>query len=153
MSACPRVRLTRAHAPSYASAMTDFAPPLSGSAQDETRELRPKFDRDGLVAAIAQDAVTGEVLMLAWMNEEALRLTLETGRATYWSRSRGALWVKGETSGHTQEVVEVRVDCDQDAVLLKVRQTGSACHTGRESCFYRIADIAGLKLAGEGEAG
>ncbi|MDP3458896.1 MAG: phosphoribosyl-AMP cyclohydrolase, partial [Hyphomonas sp.] len=74
-------------------------------------------------------------------------------RATYWSRSRGALWVKGETSGHTQEVVEVRVDCDQDAVLLKVRQTGGACHTGRESCFYRIADGDGLTLAGEGEAG
>ncbi len=133
--------------------MTDFAPPLSGSAQDETRELRPKFDGAGLVAAIAQDAETGEVLMLAWMNAEALRLTLETRRATYWSRSRGALWVKGETSGHTQEVVEVRVDCDQDAVLLKVRQTGGACHTGRESCFYRIAGGDGLTLAGEGEAG
>jgi phosphoribosyl-AMP cyclohydrolase len=113
--------------------MTDFAPPLSGSAQDETLELRPKFDAGGLIAAIAQDAETGEVLMLAWMNEEALRLTLSTRRATYWSRSRGALWVKGETSGHTQEVVEVRVDCDQDAVLLKVRQTGGACHTGREA--------------------
>ena len=117
--------------------MTPFASPLSGSAQDETRELRPKFDADGLIAAIAQDAGTGEVLMLAWMNAEALRLTLDTGRATYWSRSRAALWVKGETSGHTQEVVEVRVDCDQDAVLLKVRQPAAACHTGRESCFFR----------------
>ena len=133
--------------------MTDYPPPLSGSDQDETRELRPKFDASGLVAAIAQDAETGEVLMLAWMNAEALRRTLETGRATYWSRSRGEIWVKGETSGHIQEVVEVRVDCDQDAVLLKVRQTGGACHTGRESCFYRIADASGLTLAGEGEAG
>lgn len=133
--------------------MTDYPPPLSGRDQDETRELRPKFDASGLVAAIAQDAETGEVLMLAWMNAEALRRTLETGRATYWSRSRGEIWVKGETSGHIQEVVEVRVDCDQDAVLLKVRQTGGACHTGRESCFYRIADASGLTLAGEGEAG
>ena len=133
--------------------MTDYPPPLSGSDQDETRELRPKFDASGLVAAIAQDAETGEVLMLAWMNAEALRRTLETGRATYWSRSRGEIWVKGETSGHIQEVVEIRVDCDQDAVLLKVRQTGGACHTGRESCFYRIADASGLTLAGEGEAG
>ncbi len=133
--------------------MTDYPPPLAGSAQDETRELRPKFDSAGLVAAIAQDAETGEVLMLAWMNAEALARTLETGRATYWSRSRGEIWVKGETSGHTQDVVEVRVDCDQDAVLLKVRQTGGACHTGRESCFYRIADASGLALAGEGEAG
>ena len=133
--------------------MTPFPPPLSGSAQDETPELRPRFDDNGLIAAIAQDAVTGEVLMLAWMNAEALEKTIETGRATYWSRSRAGLWVKGETSGHTQEVVEVRVDCDQDAVLLKVRQTGGACHTGRESCFYRIADASGLTLAGEGEAG
>jgi phosphoribosyl-AMP cyclohydrolase len=133
--------------------MIDYPPPLSGSDQDKTRELRPKFDASGLVAAIAQDAETGEVLMLAWMNAEALARTLETGRATYWSRSRGEMWVKGETSGHIQEVVEVRVDCDQDAVLLKVRQTGGACHTGRESCFYRIADGAGLTLAGEGEAG
>ena len=133
--------------------MTDYPPPLSGRDQDETRELRPKFDASGLVAAIAQDAETGEVLMLAWMNAEALARTLETGRATYWSRSRGEMWVKGETSGHIQKVVEVRVDCDQDAVLLKVRQTGGACHTGRESCFYRIADASGLTLAGEGEAG
>ncbi len=132
--------------------MTEYAPPLSGRDQDETRELRPKFGADGLVAAIAQDADTGEVLMLAWMNAEALRLTLETRRAIYWSRSRGEIWVKGESSGHIQEVVEVRVDCDQDAVLLKVRQTGGACHTGRESCFYRMADASGLTLVGEGEA-
>lgn len=114
-----------------------FEPPLSGSEQDETNQLRPKFNAEGLIAAIAQDAQSGQVLMLAWMNEDALRATLHTGRATYWSRSRQALWVKGETSGHTQEVVEIRIDCDQDAVLLKVRQTGGACHTGRSSCFYR----------------
>lgn len=132
--------------------MTDFPAPLSGSAQDETLALRPKFDAAGLIAAIAQDAETGEVLMLAWMNAEALSRTLATGRATYWSRSRGEIWVKGDTSGHTQEVVEVRVDCDQDAVLLKVRQTGGACHTGRDSCFYRIAEGSRLALAGGPEA-
>lgn len=124
--------------------MTGFPPPLKGSDQDETAQLRPKFDAAGLVAAIAQDADTGEVLMLAWMNADALQRTLDTRRATYWSRSRGEIWVKGDTSGHTQEVVEIRVDCDQDAVLLKVRQTGGACHTGRASCFYRIADPDGL---------
>jgi phosphoribosyl-AMP cyclohydrolase len=116
-----------------------YAPPLSGSSQDETRELRPHFDANGLIAAIAQDADTGEVLMLAWMNAEALEQTLATGRAVYWSRSRNQLWRKGDTSGHEQHVVEVRVDCDQDAVLLKVKQTGAACHTGRSSCFYRVA--------------
>jgi phosphoribosyl-AMP cyclohydrolase len=121
-----------------------YPPPLSGSAQDETVELRPKFDADGLVAAIAQDADTGEVLMLAWMNASALEQTLATGRAVYWSRSRKELWRKGDTSGHEQHVVEVRVDCDQDAVLLKVRQTGAACHTGRRACFYRIATSSGL---------
>jgi phosphoribosyl-AMP cyclohydrolase len=122
-----------------------YPAPLSGSAQDEARELRPKFDEHGLIAAIAQDADTGEVLMLAWMNAEALDQTLATGRAVYWSRSRNALWRKGDTSGHEQHIVEVRVDCDQDAVLLKVKQTGAACHTGRRSCFYRVADGNGLK--------
>lgn len=131
--------------------MTGFLPPLSGSAQDETSELRPRFDANGLIAAIAQDAETGEILMLAWMNADALAKTIETGRATYWSRSRGALWVKGETSGHTQEVVEIRVDCDQDAVLLKVHQTGGACHTHRESCFYRRVDGAALSFPGEAD--
>ncbi|MEM1086334.1 MAG: phosphoribosyl-AMP cyclohydrolase [Pseudomonadota bacterium] len=117
-----------------------FEPPYAEkSEQDETTELRPRFNADGLIAAIAQDSSSNEVLMLAWMNAEALRATLETGRATYWSRSRQSLWVKGETSGHTQTVTEVRIDCDQDAVLLKVDQTGGACHTGRPSCFYRIA--------------
>ena len=114
-----------------------FERPLSGAEQDETDELRPKFNADGLIAAIAQDADTQEVLMLAWMNADALKATIKTGRGTYWSRSRQALWIKGETSGHTQEVVDLKIDCDQDAVLLKVRQTGGACHTGRASCFYR----------------
>ena len=117
-----------------------FEPPLSGTEQDESRELRPKFNADGLLTAIAQDADTHEVLMLAWMNAEALEATLKTGRATYWSRSRQALWVKGETSGHTQDVVSVQIDCDQDAVLIKVNQSGGACHTGRTSCFYRTVD-------------
>jgi len=90
----------------------------------------------GLIAAIAQDASTDEVLMIAWMNEEALNKTLETKRATYFSRSRNSLWVKGETSGHFQDVVEIRFDCDGDAVLMKVNQTGAACHTGEKSCFH-----------------
>lgn len=126
-----------------------FEPPLSGTAQDETSDLRPKFNAEGLITAIAQDAETHEILMLAWMNEEALRATLKTGRGTYWSRSRGELWVKGETSGHVQDVVEVRIDCDQDAVLLKVRQQGGACHTGRPSCFYRRIDPDTLRLSGD----
>ena len=127
--------------------MTDYAAPLNGAEQDETKELRPKFDADGLIAAIAQDVETGEVLMLAWMNADALDQTIRTGRATYWSRSRQALWVKGETSGHTQEIADILVDCDQDAVLLKVRQRGGACHTGRESCFYRQVDSSGATLS------
>ncbi len=103
----------------------------------------PKFDADGLIPAIAQDARTGEVLMLAWMNAEALAKTLESGAATYWSRSRQALWIKGETSGHAQRVIEMRVDCDQDAILLRVEQTGSACHTGAKDCFYRVVGNGG----------
>lgn len=126
-----------------------FEPPLPKAEQDETDELRPKFNADGLVAAIAQDADTKDVLMLAWMNEEALRETLKTGRGTYWSRSRQALWVKGETSGHVQEVVSVQIDCDQDAVLLHVHQSGGACHTGRKSCFYRTIDPETVRLKGE----
>lgn len=117
--------------------MTDFLAPLDGSAQDTAEDLRPKFNADGLIAAIAQDATSKEVLMLAWMNAEALAATIETGQATYWSRSRGELWRKGETSGHTQAVEQIHVDCDQDAILLTVTQTGSACHTGVGSCFYR----------------
>ena len=127
--------------------MTDYKPPLSGAEQDETDELRPRFNADGLVAAIAQDANTNEVLMLAWMNAEALTATIETGRATYWSRSRQKLWVKGETSGNTQKIVDILIDCDQDAVLLKVEQSGGACHTGRNSCFYRdvVREGGGLR--------
>ncbi len=96
-----------------------------------------RFNADGLVAAVAQHHRTGEVLMLAWMNRESLRLTLESGDVTYWSRARRALWRKGETSGHTQRLVEAYVDCDGDTVLLKVEQVGPACHTGAPSCFYR----------------
>src|ERR1700752_5214830 len=104
--------------------------------------LTPNFNADGLVAAIAQHADTGEVLMLAWMNAEALSLTLQTREAHYFSRSRQALWKKGETSGQVQIVAEVRVDCDQDAVLLKVlpQGDGGACHVGFRSCFYRIVE-------------
>ncbi len=100
-------------------------------------DLTPRFDANGLITAVAQDARTGEVLMLAHMNADALAKTIATGQGWYWSRSRQKLWRKGETSGHTQEVVDVRVDCDQDAVLLRVNQTGPACHTGARSCFYR----------------
>ena len=94
------------------------------------------YDMNGLVPAIAQAHETGEVLMLAWMNAEAVARTLETGQVTYWSRSRQAFWIKGETSGHTQELVEMRVDCDRDCLLLLIRQVGPACHTNRRSCFY-----------------
>lgn len=96
------------------------------------------FNEDGLVPAIAQDADSGKVLMLAWMNRESLQLTAERGEAVYWSRSRQKLWHKGEESGHVQTLVELRFDCDEDVILLKVKQKGGiACHTGRESCFYR----------------
>jgi len=102
------------------------------------------WDRDGLVPAVAQDAESGEVLMLAWMNREALESTVASGEATYWSRSRASLWRKGETSGHLQEVVEVRLDCDADVVLLRVRSVaGIACHTGRRRCFYRRLEVTG----------
>ena len=119
----------------------DFLPPFEVSqAQDETAELRPKFNADGLIPVIAQDAESGKVLMLAWMNAEALALTLSTAKATYWSRSRSKLWVKGETSGHTQTVVSATVDCDQDTILLQVTSAGPACHTHRTTCFYRQID-------------
>ncbi len=95
-----------------------------------------RYDARGLVPAIAQDAASGEVLMLAWMNAKAVARTLETGQVTYWSRSRQAFWVKGETSGHVQRLVEMRIDCDRDCLLLLVEQTGPACHTGRRSCFF-----------------
>ena len=102
------------------------------------------FDQNGLIAAIAQQHDSGEILMLAWMNREALDETLRTGQACYWSRSRSRLWRKGESSGQTQRVVSLRLDCDGDAVLLLVDQHGVACHTGRRSCFYREAGPDGL---------
>lgn len=106
---------------------------------------------EGLLPAIAQDAENDRVLMMAWMNEDALRETLATGRAVYFSRSRGKLWRKGETSGHQQLVREVRVDCDRDTILLRVTQTGAACHEGYESCFFRRVDrqARGLEVADE----
>lgn len=111
---------------------------MTESHPDETTKLSPNFGKDGLIAAIAQDAATGEILMLAWMNEEAFEKTLQTGEAHYWSRSRGELWHKGATSGAIQKIHEIRIDCDQDALILKISQNGEgACHTGRRSCFYR----------------
>jgi phosphoribosyl-AMP cyclohydrolase len=114
---------------------------VSTSADIDDREeglaFQPKFDASGLVSCVATDAATGDVLMVAHMNDEALRKTVESGEAWYFSRSRNALWRKGETSGHTQRVVEMRLDCDQDAVWIRVEQSGAACHTGRRSCFYR----------------
>src|SRR5262249_21260029 len=109
---------------------------------EEGRTLAPKFDADGLVICVATDARSGDVLMVAHMNAEALRRTIATGEAWYFSRSRRALWRKGETSGHAQRVVEMRIDCDQDAVWIKVEQEGAgACHTGRRSCFYRAVPL------------
>ncbi|MFW8592977.1 phosphoribosyl-AMP cyclohydrolase [Cribrihabitans neustonicus] len=95
-----------------------------------------KFDAAGLIPCIAQDEASGEVLMMAWMNADAVARTLASGRVTYWSRSRQAFWVKGESSGHVQELVDLRVDCDRDCLLAVVRQSGPACHTNRRSCFY-----------------
>ena len=95
-----------------------------------------KYNEVGLIPVIAQDATTGEVLMMAWMNVDAVKKTLETRRVTYWSRSRQSFWIKGETSGHTQELVDLRLDCDRDCLLAVVNQVGAACHTGRRNCFY-----------------
>jgi phosphoribosyl-AMP cyclohydrolase len=117
--------------------------PRQPSRLDPVIAARLKRDQAGLVAAIAQQHDTGEVLMLGWMDDEALHRTLTTGRCTYWSRSRQEYWVKGETSGHVQRVVSVALDCDGDAVLVRVDQTGSACHTGDRTCF----DAAVLELA------
>ncbi|MFB9264070.1 phosphoribosyl-AMP cyclohydrolase [Bradyrhizobium erythrophlei] len=114
---------------------------MSTSTHDHEREeglaFQPKFDASGLVTCVATDVATGDVLMVAHMNDEALRKTIATGEAWYFSRSRNALWRKGESSGQTQRVVEMRLDCDQDAVWIRVEQIGAACHTGRRSCFYR----------------
>ena len=122
---------------------------MSSSADIHDREeglaFQPKFDASGLVTCVATDASSGDVLMVAHMNEEALRKTIASGEAWYFSRSRNALWRKGESSGHTQRVLELRIDCDQDAVWIKVEQIGAACHTGRRSCFYRAVN--------EGEGG
>lgn len=121
---------------------TTFPTAASTHALERGAEIAPRFDDKGLVCAIAQHADSGEILMVAWMNAEALRLTLDTGEAHYFSRSRNALWKKGETSGQVQSVVELRFDCDQDAVLLKVRPQGDggACHVGFRSCFYRVVE-------------
>lgn len=97
-----------------------------------------KYDANGLIPAIAQEASTGEVLMMAWMNAEAVVRTLASGNVTYWSRSRAEFWVKGLTSGHLQTLVEMRIDCDRDCLLLQVKQVGPACHTNRKSCFYNV---------------
>ncbi len=125
--------------------------PVSAGAHEleEGTRLTPRFDAHGLVTCVATDAVTGEVLMLAHMNAEALALTISTGEAHYYSRSRQKLWKKGESSGHTQKVVDMLVDCDQDAVIIKVEMggTGAACHTGRRSCFYRRIPLGGQNAA------
>ena len=122
--------------------------PVPSAARGSTAEveegiaLAPKFDADGLITCVATDARSGDVLMVAHMNAEALQRTIATGEAWYFSRSRRALWKKGETSGHDQRVVEMRIDCDQDAIWIKVEQAGAgACHTGRRSCFYRAVPV------------
>jgi phosphoribosyl-AMP cyclohydrolase len=124
--------------------MTGLPFPTASSPQalEHGEILAPRFDSNGLIAAIATHAETGEVLMFAWMNAEALAKTLQTGEAHYFSRSRNELWHKGATSGQIQRIVEARIDCDQDAVWLKVRPQGDggACHTGARSCFYRVID-------------
>jgi len=130
------VRLVLADTP------VSFSPRGSTEEVEEGRAFAPKFDADGLVTCVATDARSGEVLMVAHMNAQALRRTIETGEAWYFSRSRKALWRKGESSGHVKRVVEMRVDCDQDAVWIKVEQAGpGACHTGRRSCFYRAVPV------------
>jgi len=126
----------------------DLIFPQPGAAHELERGqvLSPRFDANGLIACVATHAATGEVLMLAWMNAEALRLTMKTGLAHYFSRSRNALWKKGETSGQVQVVAEIRIDCDQDAVWIKVQPQGDggACHVGFRSCFYRVIEDGAL---------
>ncbi len=122
-----------------------FAPRGSKAEIEEGAALAPKFDAQGLLTAVATDHESGDVLMVAFMNAEALRLTIETGQAVYFSRSRGKLWHKGEESGHVQKVRELRIDCDQDCVWLKVEQVGgAACHVGYQSCFYRSIPLGPL---------
>jgi phosphoribosyl-AMP cyclohydrolase len=121
-----------------------FAPRGSTKEVEEGRAFTPKFDADGLVVCVATDVRSGDVLMVAHMNAEALQRTISTGEAWYFSRARRALWRKGESSGHVQRVVEMRIDCDQDAVWIRVEQVGrGACHTGRRSCFYRVIPLGG----------
>jgi len=123
-----------------------FAPPSADKHElEEGAAFTPKFDANGLITCVTQEASTGEILMLAYMNALALEKTLETGVVHYWSRSRNALWRKGDTSGQVQELVDMRVDCDQDALLLRVKAggDGKACHTGRKSCFYRAVSSDG----------
>lgn len=120
-----------------------FAPRDSKEAVEEGLNFAPKFDEHGLIAAMAVDADTNEPLMLAYMNEQSLRMTLEIGQAVYWSRSRKCIWHKGATSGEFQSVVEIRTDCDQDALILRVKQHGGGCcHTKRPTCFYRVLKVA-----------
>jgi phosphoribosyl-AMP cyclohydrolase len=116
---------------------------------EEGLELSPKFDANGLITAIAQDAKTGQILMAAYMNKEALDLTISTGRATFYSRSRKKLWTKGEESGHFQKVEQILVDCDQDCIVLRVSVDAGQCHTGRQSCFYRQVEGGKLKFIAE----
>ena len=124
--------------------MSTASPPPAKDELENGLVFTPRFDAGGLMAAIVTDAASGEVLMLAFMNEQALARTLETGEANFWSRSRRALWRKGETSGNVLRVIEMRTDCDQDCILLRVEigGGGAACHTGRRSCFYRRIDRA-----------
>ncbi len=133
---------------------TSFADPksLSHDEQEEGTVFAPKFDAHGLVTAVAQETGSNRVLMVAHMNTEALRLTLETGEVHYYSRSRQKIWKKGESSGEIQKLIEMRTDCDQDVILMSVEQTGrgAACHTGRKSCFYRVV-VDGQTLRDTGE--
>ncbi|WP_436773824.1 phosphoribosyl-AMP cyclohydrolase [Yinghuangia sp. YIM S09857] len=136
--------MTGAPTPATPSGSPSPVPAVRPSDLDPAVAARLKRDENGLVAAVAQQYDTGEVLMVGWMDDEALHRTLTTGRGTYWSRSRKEYWVKGDTSGHTQRVVSVALDCDGDAVLVKVDQTGAACHTGDHTCF----DAGALTVTG-----
>lgn len=114
---------------------------------EETDQFTPRFNEAGLLPVVAQDKATGRILMVAWANELAIEKTLATGEAHYWSRSRAELWHKGATSGHTQKVLRVLTDCDQDTLVYEVEQAGAACHTGRDTCFYREVTTEGLRRA------
>ncbi|MBI1389570.1 MAG: phosphoribosyl-AMP cyclohydrolase [bacterium] len=124
-----------------------FADRAQAGKADETQQLAPKFDANGLITAVACDWKTNEVLMVAFMNAETLKMTIEIGEAVYWSRSRSEIWHKGQTSGNTQKIREILIDCDQDCLVLKVEQAGdAACHTGRRSCFYRAVPFGDAAL-------